>query len=296
MLTNEWTVKWEQLLTTGLSAAQQSSIATVMLQHVVQSAVDDPKGFRPSLTGPKHIDEMGPNEMEDLETVLTGGTEAQYQLWAKEDLQSKIDAGSDRDDAQLLTVIAAGDAIAKVFCLAWLAASKHSTAFASIIHSTVEAVWKVNHQCTAAPPKVLYATLYGVEEFESPTATTLANCDPAWIRLALGLVSIGESFTTNVDFSLCEPTEHTFPNAQGLYYGEVTGPDLEDFEYQLQDTDIVGVISTDADHNGYHTPWLDAGPDPDERTWNLPIDTTITLQDIKQPGTWSAHGHSIQRN
>jgi hypothetical protein len=192
----------------------------------------------------------------------------------------------DEEAALYVTSIAGGEE-SLILCEAF---EQRTAVFAALLHAELSAYSSA--ACVAAAqsyvPPPLYVTLTGAED-------SLMSYNFAWC--ALPELAIGAEFRANASAGM--PTANTFPDEQGMFFGEVkeTGPEDDDFEVEwtLVDSDIVRFVSRPADCRGYHAFVQDMNDDNDDVGWSVPHDSVMRLEAISEAGAWTVRGLLVRR-
>ena len=187
----------------------------------------------------------------------------------------KLERGWDRDDAEGYTLLLAS------------------------FKSTLGEVLRGNAEEFTASARVLYFAIQGRAALEgvAPRAFIdldgefgLRHHDAAWGTLGPDAV-VGATFMTHApqEASACDRCL-----THDGFCSPVYTEDMQDVDYDLQDSDIVCFESKEPDGGGYHS-LVRTAETEFESQYDLPPLATITLVGIDEPGTWTAFGATPNR-
>lgn len=116
----------------------------------------------------------------------------------------------------------------------------------------------------------------------------LANNDPAWKRLLRPHVEPGTSFVTST-ITMASDDSACFQDRKG-YRVELTYSNEKGRSYEVQDSDVVCILSSARDEHGLHSlVQVAAG------SYHAPPLTSVTLERVQAPGEWQAYGTAVRR-
>ena len=187
----------------------------------------------------------------------------------------KLERGWDRDDAEGYTLLFAS--FKSTLGEALRGNAEEFTASARTLYGAI--------QCRAALEGVAPRTFVNLDgEFG------LRHHDAAWGTLGPDAV-VGATFMTHApqEASACDRCL-----THDGFCSPVYTEDMQDVDYDLQDSDIVCFESKETDGGGYHS-LVHTAETEFESQYDLPPLATITLVGIDEPGTWTAFGATPNR-
>ena len=173
------------------------------------------------------------------------------------------------------------------------------TLLLSSFKSTLGEVLRGNAEEFTASARMLYFAIQGRAALEGVAPRAFVNVDgefglrsndAVWGALGPDAV-VGATFMTHApqEASACDRCL-----THDGFCSPVYTEDMQDVDYDLQDSDIVCFESKEPDGGGYHS-LVRTAETEFESQYDLPPLATITLVGIEEPGTWTAFGATPNR-